>query len=251
MVKRYDLLFLEVPGFERDADTKLFPFKQTLEAFQLLDRKSLNAFNQRRDKLGLPTYHATVDETRALKRAGVVTERTNRVLLMDNRGMSTFLTKMLKEEGMENPSALSTSAPSTSAPSTSAPSTSAIFIDLDDSDQDTEDTQNLEDPIYKDRSAWTYGNREDSSHEDSNDEDSNTPAPKNKGGRRKTILPELLPQTVWDTIKAMKEDRTNALTRAQSLTKETWRKTESSMKSEHTCTMVAFPLMFPPLASVL
>ncbi len=175
LVKHHSLLQIQVPGFFRGS-TKLFPFKGTLLAFKLLDKRPLTTFTQRRDKLGLPTYRATPDEIRALKTSLVVTDKATRVLLMDEDNMTQFITNMMEEEGMPRPG----------------------VVDIDQLD----------------------------------DDDEPTPTPTKKGGRKKTMDPDLLPQAIHDEIERFRDSVTRTLTRGESIAAETWRKTHINTLSK-------------------
>ena len=58
------------------------------------------------------------------------------------------------------------------------------------------------------------------------------PTPKSKGGRRKTMNPELLPQAIHDEMERFHRSLTITLTRREAIAAETWRKTEVNTLSK-------------------
>ena len=67
-------------GFKRDGKTFL-PFQHVMRELGVTDGYSIKALNRKKDRLGIPVYHALTAESRVLKSDQVIPARAKRTVL--------------------------------------------------------------------------------------------------------------------------------------------------------------------------
>lgn len=198
-------------GFKR-GEVLYLPFNHSMEKLNLTDHCTMAGLGKRRERMGLPTFHALPKELQRMKQAGLVTGKSTRCVVSPSGDILKLLKEVLPPKPLLKPKK------STTPPPTKKPCLQSV-----DSKPCT--------PVSATKSK---GN--DQSIDDS-DDDKHYAIGRRKVGRRRKLFKENLPRSIQEKMENMRKHYmstipVNPRTQPSPLASKTMERTETHTLGE-------------------